>query len=115
MLAGSASKATNAQVAAWRATRPSFRIDPLAASRGEPVVEQALTFARSHLPQPVLIYATATPDEVKAVQQALGVDAAGHLVEATLAAIARGLRDLGVRSSSSPAAKRPARSCRRST
>ena len=97
------------------ATRPSFRIDPLAASRGEPVVEQALTFARSHLPQPVLIYATATPDEVKAVQQALGVDAAGHLVEATLAAIARGLRDLGVRSSSSPAAKRPARSCRRST
>jgi len=97
VLAGSASKATNAQVAAWRATRPSFRIDPLAASRGEPVVEQALAFARSHLPQPVLIYATATPDEVKAVQQALGVDAAGHLVESTLAAIARGLRELGVR------------------
>ena len=97
MLAGSASKATNAQVAAWRATRPSFRIDPLAASRGEPVVDQALAFARAYLPQPVLIYATATPDEVKAVQQALGVDAAGHLVEATLAAIARGLRDLGVR------------------
>lgn len=97
VLAGSASKATNAQVAAWRMTRPSFRIDPLAASRGEPVVEQALAFARSHLPQPALIYATATPDEVKAVQQALGVDAAGHLVESTLAAIARGLRELGVR------------------
>ncbi|WP_455775295.1 nucleotide-binding domain containing protein, partial [Burkholderia stabilis] len=52
---------------------------------------------RSHLPQPVLIYATATPDEVKAVQQALGVEAAGHLVESTLAAIAKGLRALGVR------------------
>ncbi|KVC48080.1 hypothetical protein WI72_29155 [Burkholderia ubonensis] len=97
VLAGSASKATNAQVAEWRAQRPSFRIDPLAAARGEPVVEQALAFARSHLPEPVLIYATATPDEVKAVQQALGVEAAGHLVESTLAAIARGLRALGVR------------------
>ncbi|EGD00981.1 type III effector Hrp-dependent outer, partial [Burkholderia sp. TJI49] len=97
VLAGSASKATNAQVAAWCAQRPGFRIDPLAAARGEPVVEQALAFARSHLPAPVLIYATATPDEVKAVQQALGVEAAGHLVESTLAAIAKGLRELGVR------------------
>ncbi|RQR27276.1 3-oxo-tetronate kinase [Burkholderia sp. Bp9142] len=97
VLAGSASKATNAQVAAWRASRPSFRVDPLAAARGEPVVEQALAFASSHLPQPVLIYATATPDEVQAVQQALGVDPAGHLVESLLAAIAKGLRALGVR------------------
>jgi len=97
VLAGSASKATNAQVAAWRESRPSFRIDPLAASRGEPVVDDALAFARSHLPQPVLIYATTSPDEVKAVQRALGVEAAGHLVESTLAAIARGLRELGVR------------------
>ncbi|WP_175702923.1 3-oxo-tetronate kinase [Burkholderia ambifaria] len=97
VLAGSASKATNAQVAAWRESRPSFRIDPLAASRGEPVVDDALAFARSHLPHPVLIYATTSPDEVKAVQQALGVEAAGHLVESTLAAIARGLRELGVR------------------
>ncbi|WP_199541245.1 3-oxo-tetronate kinase [Paraburkholderia kururiensis] len=96
VLAGSASKATNAQVAAWRAHRPAFRIDPLAASRGEPVVDEALAFARRHLPEPVLIYATATPDEVKAVQQTLGVEAAGHLVESTLAAIAQGLREAGV-------------------
>ncbi|RDS98327.1 four-carbon acid sugar kinase family protein, partial [Burkholderia contaminans] len=53
VLAGSASKATHAQVAAWRATRPSFRIDPLAASRGEPVVEQAPAFARAPLPHPL--------------------------------------------------------------
>jgi len=99
VLAGSASKATNAQVAAWRESRPAFRIDPLAAARGEPVVEQALAFAREHFAgnQPVLIYATATPDEVKAVQRELGVEQAGHLVERTLASIARGLRELGVR------------------
>ncbi|MEM5400362.1 3-oxo-tetronate kinase [Paraburkholderia unamae] len=101
VLAGSASKATNAQVAAWRETRPAFRIDPLAAARGEPVVEHALAFAREHMhasqPQPVLIYATASPDEVKATQRELGVAQAGELVERTLASIARGLRDLGVR------------------
>ncbi|MFM0690777.1 four-carbon acid sugar kinase family protein [Paraburkholderia graminis] len=99
VLAGSASKATNAQVAAWRDTRPAFRIDPLAAARGEAVVEQALAFAQTHLDkgEPMLIYATATPDEVKAVQRELGVDKAGHLVEATLASIARGLYERGVR------------------
>ncbi|SIT35085.1 conserved hypothetical protein [Paraburkholderia ribeironis] len=99
VLAGSASKATNAQVAAWCATRPAFRIDPLAAARGEPVVEQALAFARTYLEraEPVLIYATATPDEVKAVQRELGVNEAGHLVESTLASIARGLHERGVR------------------
>ncbi|MFM0001546.1 four-carbon acid sugar kinase family protein [Paraburkholderia dipogonis] len=99
VLAGSASKATNAQVAEWRATRPAFRIDPLAAARGENVVEQALAFAQPYLDkaEPMLIYATATPDEVKAVQRALGVNEAGHLVESTLAAIARGLRERGVR------------------
>ncbi|CAH2804649.1 MAG: 3-oxo-tetronate kinase [uncultured Paraburkholderia sp.] len=99
VLAGSASKATNAQVAAWRATRPAFRIDPLAAARGEAVVEEALAFAQPYLDkgEPMLIYATATPDEVKAVQRELGVDKAGHLVEATLAAIARSLHERGVR------------------
>ncbi|ALE57487.1 four-carbon acid sugar kinase family protein [Paraburkholderia sp. RL17-368-BIF-A] len=99
VLAGSASKATNAQVAAWRDTRPAFRIDPLAAARGEAVIEQALAFAQTYLDkgEPMLIYATATPDEVKAVQRELGVDKAGHLVEATLASIARGLYERGVR------------------
>ncbi|MFL9909677.1 3-oxo-tetronate kinase [Paraburkholderia sp. RL17-337-BIB-A] len=99
VLAGSASKATNAQVAAWRETRPAFRIDPLAAARGAPMVEQALAFAQPYLDkgEPVLIYATATPDEVKAVQGELGVNEAGHLVESTLASIARGLRERGVR------------------
>ncbi|MCP3708670.1 four-carbon acid sugar kinase family protein [Paraburkholderia sp. CNPSo 3274] len=101
VLAGSASKATNAQVAAWRETRPAYRVDPLAVARGEPVVEHALAFAREHMhaarPQPVLIYATASPDEVKATQRELGVAQAGEVVERTLASIARGLRDLGVR------------------
>jgi 3-dehydrotetronate 4-kinase len=99
VLAGSASSATNAQVAAWRDTRPAFRVDPLAAARGDDVVAQALDFAQPYLDrrEAVLIYATASPDEVKAVQRELGVNEAGHLVETTLASIARGLHERGVR------------------
>lgn len=98
VLAGSASKATNAQVAHWIRTRPACRINPLALARGEPVVAQALAFADTRITrEPVLIYATATPEEVKAVQQELGVARAGHLVEQALADIARGLRERGVR------------------
>ena len=97
VLAGSASKATNAQVAAWCAQRPAFRIDPLALARGEPVVDAALAFARSQLPEPSLIYATAAPDDVRRVQATLGVEASGHLVETALAAVARGRYEIGVR------------------
>lgn len=98
VLAGSASKATNAQVAAWKQSRPAFRIDPLALARSEDIVQQALAFADGLIDQQaVLIYATATPDEVKAVQQELGVARAGHLVEQALAEIAQGLRTRGVR------------------
>jgi 3-dehydrotetronate 4-kinase len=99
VLAGSASKATNAQVALWRESKPSFRVEPMALSRGESVVEQAVQFARDHLEkgETVLIYATSSPDEVKAVQKELGVEKAGHLVEDALASIARQLRDAGVR------------------
>jgi uncharacterized protein YgbK (DUF1537 family) len=97
VLAGSASMATNAQVAEWRASRPSFRIDPMTLSRGESVVENAVQFARSHDHETVLIYATSSPDEVKAVQKKLGLEKAGHLVEDALASIALKLRDAGVR------------------
>ena len=98
VLAGSASNATNAQVAHWQVSHPSFRIDPLALARGEDVVAQALAFADTLITQQsVLIYATATPDQVKAVQEELGVAKAGHLVEQALADIAKGLRARGVR------------------
>jgi len=99
VLAGSASKATNAQVAEWRASSPSFRVDPIALSRGDPIVDSAVEFAQTHFKknETVLIYATSSPDDVKAVQRELGVEKAGQLVEDALATIARRLRDIGVR------------------
>ncbi|EON20422.1 hypothetical protein ASL20_11540 [Cupriavidus necator] len=97
VLAGSASRATNGQVARWlEQGRPALRIDPLALARGEAVADAALAFADGH-GEPVLIYATSSPDEVKAVQAELGVERAGHLVEQCLATVAAGLLARGTR------------------
>jgi uncharacterized protein YgbK (DUF1537 family) len=99
VLSGSCSTATNAQVAHWRqAGRPALRIDALQLAAGVPLAVQALAWADTELPRaPVLVYATADADTVKAAQQQLGVERAGALVEHCLAEIAAGLLERGVR------------------
>jgi uncharacterized protein YgbK (DUF1537 family) len=62
------------------------------------VVARALDWAAPRLgADPILISASAPPERVRAVQERLGRDEAGTLVENALAAIARGLADRGVR------------------
>jgi uncharacterized protein YgbK (DUF1537 family) len=99
VVSGSCSVATNQQVKAFvEAGRPAFAVDPLRLMQGDDVVAQALAWAAPLLAQgPVLVYSTAEPSAVKAVQAQLGVDEAGAMVERALAAIARGLVALGVR------------------
>ncbi len=97
VLSGSCSRATNAQVAHWRASRPAFQIDPLALAEGQPVVVEALDFVQRHAGQTVLIYATSAPEQVAQVQKTLGVERAGKLVEEALGRIARALHADGVR------------------
>jgi len=98
VLSGSCSQATNAQVARWmEAGRAARAIDALALSRGEPVVAQALAWAREHLAtEPVLLHATLPPAQLKAVQSELGAERAGALVEAAMAELAQGLAEAGV-------------------
>ena len=98
IVSGSCSVATNGQVAHWMQARPALRIDPLRLAAGLPVVQEALAWLSTHLQSgPVLIYATSTPQEVKAVQRELGVDRAGALIEQALAQVAEGLVAAGVR------------------
>jgi uncharacterized protein YgbK (DUF1537 family) len=79
-------------------SRPAFRIDPLRLAVGRPVAQEALAWAQPKLASgPVLIYATNSPDEVKAVQRELGAERAGALVEQALAEIAKGLVKAGAR------------------
>ncbi|MFI7006302.1 3-oxo-tetronate kinase [Streptomyces sp. NPDC050145] len=99
VVAGSVSAATNGQVRAFLATgRPAFSVDPLRIAAGEDVAAEALAFAEQHLPEgPVLVYSTESPDTVRAVQAELGAADAGALVEGTLARVAQGLVERGVR------------------
>jgi uncharacterized protein YgbK (DUF1537 family) len=81
-----------------RERAPLFRIDPIAAAAGRNIIEEALAWATPKLgDRPVLISATAPPEEVAAIQQVVGRERAGALVEETLAAIARGLAEKGAR------------------
>ena len=97
VLSGSCSTATLAQVAYMRERAPAFTIDPIAAAEG-PVAQQALAWAKPLLgDRPILISATAPPEKVAEAQRRIGRERAGAVVEETLAAIARGLADAGVR------------------
>ena len=98
VLAGSCSRATLGQVEHMRRGHPAFRVDPLEVAQGRNVCARAMEMAASEIDNgPVLIYASAEPDRVKAAQEKLGRERAGELVEDTMAEVARRLVDLGVR------------------
>ncbi|MGW6269430.1 3-oxo-tetronate kinase [Streptomyces sp. NPDC055060] len=99
VVSGSVSTATNGQVQEFlRGGRPAFSVDPLRIAAGDDVAAAALAFAAGHLDHgPVLVYSTEAPDAVKDVQGRLGAAKAGELVERTLARVAQGLVELGVR------------------
>jgi len=98
IVSGSCSAATNGQVAAFIGTGgAAFAVDPLALASGQDQAADALAWAASRLgSSPVLVYATAPPTAVQAVQARLGAQRAGELVEAALARVAKGLVALGV-------------------
>lgn len=99
VVSGSCSVATNAQVLHFRKHGgEAFAVNPLDIAAGEDVAAQALAWATPRLAHgPVLVYATAEAEAVRAVQAKLGVAEAGELVERTLSRIAAGLVQAGVR------------------
>lgn len=99
IVSGSCSVATNGQVADFIGKGgQALRIDPADVQRGDTVIDEALAWARERLgSEPILVYTTASPDDVRAAQAALGAERTGEMIEQTLAAIARGLVELGVR------------------
>ncbi len=98
VVSGSCSPATLGQIEVFERSRPVFRVDPFDLAKGRDMAAEALTWAEGKLEDgPVLVAASAPPDTVAAVQQELGREAAGAMVEQALAAVARGLVGLGVR------------------
>jgi 3-dehydrotetronate 4-kinase len=99
VVSGSCSAATQAQVAHFvQQGGAAFALKPLLLAQGVDIAQQALRWALPQLSstRPVLVYATAAPDAVRAVQTALGTAAAGAAVEAALALVASGLVQAGV-------------------
>jgi len=98
VVSGSCSVATRQQVAHMQKTHPSWQLTVTHLDDTQAATRDALNFAEQHLDAgPVLIFSSASPEEVSAVQNRLGRDRAGELVEQTLAAISAGLVERGVR------------------
>lgn len=98
VLAGSCSRATLFQIGTAREHVPVLELDPLETPDAGALAARALDWAGSRLGnEPIVIAASAPPDKVSALQAKLGREAAGLLVEQTLAAIAEGLVARGVR------------------
>jgi uncharacterized protein YgbK (DUF1537 family) len=97
VIAGSCSAATLRQVAAMRAQCEAFVVDPLRTPDSAEAAAEAAAWARSRLGgKPLLVYSSADPSTVAALQAKLGREHAGSWFERTLAEVARRLVDLGV-------------------
>lgn len=100
IISGSCSEATNRQVAHFKQQGGSaYAINPLdlVSKSANEILPNILAWAKPLLPAgPVLIYSTANPDEVRAIQAKLGTQEAGSAIENMLASIADGLVSLGV-------------------
>ena len=93
ILSGSCSEATRGQVAkAVLAGMPALRVDALDLAAGKTSPEELVTFATEQEGDgPVLIYSSDTPDVVATVQEQLGREAAGSIVENALSETAQTL------------------------
>jgi uncharacterized protein YgbK (DUF1537 family) len=97
VIAGSCSAATRTQIEFMTQTQPAFQIDPLSIAEDPDYLETVAAWARKSMPQgSFLIYSSAGPDKVAAIQKRLGKAHAGAIIERALADIVVRLRQLGI-------------------
>ena len=95
ILAGSCSVATLGQVKYMSARAASLQLDPIALHQGQMTIKEILVWCRAHIAKgPLLIYSSASPDEISKAQERLGQIAAGAIIEHTLAEIAVALKQM---------------------
>nr|WP_206541369.1 3-oxo-tetronate kinase [Shimia sp. SK013] len=96
VLAGSCSAATRGQIARAKETWPTRKIVVDRIAAGDDVVGDLANWALGqHDEAPVLIYASADPEEVRQVQAIYGVEKAGAMVEEVMGALAARLNRAG--------------------
>ncbi len=99
VLAGSCSAATRTQVAEMAKTHTAVALDLLSGEDAGALARRALLAVGADLEaaRPFVIYSTADPAQVAAVQEKLGTDQAATLIEHTFCILAKALVDRGVR------------------
>ena len=96
VLSGSCSLMTQQQVAYYVANNPSYQLHP--ESLGEAAIQHCIFWLQSLQPgETPLVYATASPEAVKAAQSVLGVAEAGAIIERAMGQIAKKAFEMGVR------------------
>jgi uncharacterized protein YgbK (DUF1537 family) len=98
VVVGSCSRATLGQIGLARDHVPVLELDALATPDAKALTRQASEWMDGKLNEerPIVIVGSAAPDKVAALQQKLGRDAAGTLVEHIMAAVAAELVARGV-------------------
>ena len=99
VLSGSCSAATLGQVERFAASHAALAIDPQELGRDpEKTIAALLAWATAQMKTgPALIYASARPEKVAAVQAEFGREKAGAMIEHAIATLASGLAAQGVR------------------
>jgi uncharacterized protein YgbK (DUF1537 family) len=96
IIAGSCSTATRAQLTEAKAKWPHTKVDIDRVAAGEDVVSELTDWAMTQPDaNPVIIYGSADPEEVAAIQKRYGMAASGKMMEDTLSALALRLADAG--------------------
>jgi uncharacterized protein YgbK (DUF1537 family) len=99
ILAGSCSQMTLKQISKAREVFPTFQVEPAnLATAFDDTLERVGNWAKQHLSvsETVLIYTSASPDEIASNQKVLGAQRAGELCENFLAEVAQQIVDHGV-------------------
>ncbi|WP_167138121.1 3-oxo-tetronate kinase [Diaminobutyricimonas sp. TR449] len=98
VLAGSCSARTLEQIDQWQRRHPSYRLDALATPDPQALAEAALAwFDAQPAGQAALIYSSLPPAELRATQEALGVERASTILETAMALIAQELVERDIR------------------
>ncbi|MBY6186658.1 four-carbon acid sugar kinase family protein [Marinobacter hydrocarbonoclasticus] len=98
VLSGSCSVMTNTQVAAYCAEAESLALDVEACLNDAQYVETLLAWLQPRLDNALapMVYATAEPEKLKAIQAQYGAERASHAVEQTFGQLAARLKAAGV-------------------
>ncbi len=97
VLSGSCSLMTQAQVKNFKQSNPSKKISPISLLNKTDSIDSFIEwFAANREQGPVMFYATDSAENIKAIQDELGVDRASQIVEEFMASLVTALSNVGV-------------------